>query len=114
MDVATAVVVVVVVVSKVVVATTIAVSVSVAVIGMTDVMVRLLLTTGVMIVVLRAVCVTVTKVVGGVCRQEHANSISDEGRERTLENTLAASVGDTCLLRMVAGTVVVTVSVSVL
>jgi len=67
-----------------------------------------------MVVVLRAVCVTVTKVVGGVCRQEHANSMSDGERERTLENTLAASVGDACLLRMVAGTVVVMVLVSVL
>lgn len=77
-------------------------------------MVRLLLTTGVMNVVLRAVCVTVTKVVVGVCRQEHANSMSEDGRERMLDNMPAASVGGACLLRMVRETVVLTVSVSVL
>jgi hypothetical protein len=77
-------------------------------------MVTLLLTTGVMVVVLRAICVTVTEMGVGVCRQEHANSMSEVGRERTLENMLAASVGDACLLRMVTETVVLTVSVSVL
>lgn len=78
------------------------------------VMVRLLLMIGVMVVVLRAVCVTVTEVVVGVCRQEHANSMSDDGRERTLEKILAGPVGAACLLRLVTATVVLTVSVSVL
>jgi hypothetical protein len=117
-DVATSVTVVVVVVSKVLVAVivtdSVIVSVSVVWTVVTGVMVRLLLTTGVMIVVLRAVCVTVTEVVVGVCRQEHANSMSEDGRERMLENMLAASVGGACLLRMVTETVVLTVSVSVL
>jgi hypothetical protein len=55
----------------------------------TSSMVTLLLTTGVIVVVLRAVCVTVIEVVVGVCRQEHTNSTSAVGRERMLENMLA-------------------------
>jgi hypothetical protein len=65
-------------------------------------------------VVLRAICVTVIEVVVGVCRQEHANSMSVAGRERTLANMLAASMDDARLLRMVTATVVLTLSVSVL
>jgi hypothetical protein len=89
------------------------VSVSVTWTVVKGVTVRSSLTIGVMIVVLRAVCVTVIEVVVGVCRQEHANSMSVDGRERTLANMLAASVDDACLLRMVTATVVLTVSVSV-
>jgi hypothetical protein len=65
-------------------------------------------------VVLRAVCVTVIGVVVGVCKQEHTNSTSKDGRERMLENMLASAVGKACLLRMVMDTVVLIVSVSVL
>jgi nicotinamide mononucleotide adenylyltransferase len=67
-----------------------------------------------MTVVLRAVCVTVTEVVVGICRQEHANSMSEDERERMLENMLAASVGGACLLRMGVETVVLTASAAVL
>jgi hypothetical protein len=90
------------------------VSVSVTWTVVKGVMVRLFLITGVMIVVLRAVCVTVIEVVVGVCRQEHANSISEDGRSKMLENMLAASVGDACLLRIITETVELMVSVSVL
>jgi hypothetical protein len=76
--------------------------------------VRSSLATGMIVVVLRAVCVRVIEVVVGVCRQEHANSMSMAGRARMLANRLAASVDDACLLRMVAATVVLMVLVSVL
>jgi hypothetical protein len=90
------------------------VAVSVVWTVVTGVMVALLLTTGVMVVVLRAVCVTVIEVVIRVCKQEHTNLTSEDGRERMLENRLALAVGKACLLRMVMDTVVLMVSVSVL
>ena len=54
-----------------------------------SVIVTLLLITGVTIVVLRAVCVTVTGVVVGVCKQGHTSSTSEDGRDRIFEKMLA-------------------------
>jgi hypothetical protein len=42
---------------------------------------------------MEAVCVTVIEVMVGVCRQEHTNATSDDGRVRMLEKTLALTVG---------------------
>lgn len=73
------------------------VSVSAVLTDVTGAMARLMLKTRVMILVLRAVCVKVTKVIVGVCREEHANSMSKDRRERKLKSMLAAFSGNACL-----------------
>lgn len=71
--------------------------------------VTLLLTIGVTTVWVEAVCVTVIEVVVGVCRQEHKNARSEDGRARMLENMLDCAADNACLRR--TNTVGYTVSV---
>jgi len=53
------------------------------------VIVTLLLTTGVTVDVLRTVWVLVVEIVGTGCKQEHTKAMSEDGRARMLEKTLA-------------------------